>query len=343
MSKLPSLPTLLNRKLYKTGQTRGATTKEIYQNRVGRNSTVLIPWENWVECKTPDDGSEQYENGFIVLVNPDWYRKNKQADYLLAREGIKLGFNAVLFFNQRNQYNNFPIKPGETLSNGQRLEPPVKRESPIGGNLLTRLHGTTSKQEGSGRIDIGFTETKLRGAGIRVYEYASSKNISETRIQLEAVFWMINNSLQAVIEEGMSEKEAKFRKEKVTQEAIDLNLLNEEKLKSLRIIDEENSPICPLCLENIDALDFFSRSKQAEGRETWDNTVTEISLFHIDELRVGKLQHKPYNLGWGHHYCNVVAKDAGLEATIQWMKRVVERNLGPQENYPKSVISELFS
>ena len=41
-STLPRLPQLLGRKIYKTGQTRGADDDVIFQNRVGRNSTVLI-------------------------------------------------------------------------------------------------------------------------------------------------------------------------------------------------------------------------------------------------------------------------------------------------------------
>ena len=35
-------PKLVQTKIYKTGQTRGADDDVIYQNRVGRNSTVLI-------------------------------------------------------------------------------------------------------------------------------------------------------------------------------------------------------------------------------------------------------------------------------------------------------------
>ena len=36
---LPKLPSLLDRKIYKTGQTRGADDDEIYQNRVSRTSS----------------------------------------------------------------------------------------------------------------------------------------------------------------------------------------------------------------------------------------------------------------------------------------------------------------
>jgi len=39
------------------------------------------------------------------------------------------------------------------------------------------------------------------------------------------------------------------------------------------------------------------------------------------------LQHKPYNLGWGHHFCNVVARDAGIMETLDWMKGVLENQV----------------
>ena len=90
------------------------------------------------------------------------------------------------------------------------------------------------------------------------------------------------------------------------------------------MVDDENRTICPLCKRHISAGDFLKRGEQAEGREVYDITVTEVSLFHIQELRVGKLQHKIYNLGWGHHFCNVVVKDAGIVPTLKWMRDVLD-------------------
>jgi hypothetical protein len=55
--RLPRLPKLADEKLMKTGYTRGATVREVYQNRVTRNNPVLVPWEGWDLCKAPDDGS----------------------------------------------------------------------------------------------------------------------------------------------------------------------------------------------------------------------------------------------------------------------------------------------
>lgn len=53
---------------------------------------------------------------------------------------------------------------------------------------------------------------------------------------------------------------------------------------------------------------------------------TLVSLFHVKELRMGVFNHQPYNLGWGHHHCNVVVKDSGIFETLGWMKQVLQRN-----------------
>ena len=74
---------------------------------------------------------------------------------------------------------------------------------------------------------------------------------------------------------------------------------------------------------SVDTNMFMQRSSQALGRETYDLTTTEASLFHLEELRVGQLGHRPYNLAWGHHHCNVVMKDSGIDQTLKWMSNVL--------------------
>ena len=92
------------------------------------------------------------------------------------------------------------------------------------------------------------------------------------------------------------------------------------------MIDKENNTVCPLCMEKLRGMGFLSRLSQADGRFVPDLTVTEINLFHIRELRIGEFNHKPYNLGWGHHHCNVVCKDSGIIDTLKWMKTVIDKN-----------------
>ena len=72
---------------------------------------------------------------------------------------------------------------------------------------------------------------------------------------------------------------------------------------------------------------FFTKVEQAEGRLVPDLTITQLNLFHIQELRLGSYGHRPYNLGWGHHHCNVVVKDAGIAETVIWMNTVVDKNV----------------
>ena len=105
-----------------------------------------------------------------------------------------------------------------------------------------------------------------------------------------------------------------------------ITFLKKNELITLRILNKEGFACCPLCLDELSAAGFGTRLIQAAGREVADLTVTEISLFHIDELRVGTLGHRPYNLGWGHHHCNVVAKDSGIMPTLTWLQEIVDRN-----------------
>src|SRR5699024_1257743 len=208
--------------------------------------------------------------------------------------------------------------------NGQPFKPPTSRTAPIGGTVIARIHSTTSAN--SKAIIWGFNEKNLRGAGIRVYEYASKKTVDKTQVQLEAYFWCSEGALEAVVAKGMNADDARQRQSVVLESARNEGLFDTAKLQNKRILDESSMCICPLCLERLRAEDFFKRESQAEGRETWDNTVTSISLFHIDELRMGSVQHKPYNLSWGHHHCNVVTKDVGIEPTLRWMETILRRN-----------------
>ena len=47
-----------------------------------------------------------------------------------------------------------------------------------------------------------------------------------------------------------------------------------------------------------------------------------VNLFHLKELRTNEYNHKLYNLGWGHHHCNIVLGDKGIEETLKWMKKI---------------------
>lgn len=313
--KPPKLPLLLDRKIYKTGQTRGADDDQIFQNRVGRNSTVLIPYQ--VYKAIPAIRALPYENGYIVLVRPSDYFSDVERQEFDAL-GLVLGQNALVFYELREDWL-LKFSPEQ-----HGLTPPTSRRNPLGGHYVARIANTTAV--GDARINIGYTTTGLKGAGIRLYEYASNDVMNLCRYQLEAMFWHAVDASEVMLLEGMTAQEIKRRKDFVSERAQLQNLLDYPRLVQSRILNAAHELICPLCLDRVSAAGFVNRLSQAAGRERHDLTVTEINLFHIEELAYGRLNHKPYNLGWGHHHCNVVCKDSGIHPTLVWMKSVVERN-----------------
>lgn len=304
------LPREVRTKIYKTGQTRGADDDVIFQNRVGRNSTVLIPYEEYFMCK-----DISYEGGFIVLIKPEsYFEDGKQEE--LDKLGLKLGQNLLVFYETRKQWDDFPFLEGWSVANS--------RTAPLGGEYVARVPKTTAS--GSSKIILGYSDTTCKGAGIRVYEYSSKQNINDCKLQLEVLFWRCYDSLDFIESLGSSRDSVLAYVKNLERIAKDRGLLDCKQLQAERILDSEGFTICPLCLERISARIFCKRIEQAEGRSVPDLTVTEVSLFHINELRVGQFNHRPYNLGWGHHHCNVVVKDSGIEKTLKWMEGVLDRN-----------------
>lgn len=319
VERLPKLPQLLDRKIYKTGQTRGADDDVIYQNRVGRWSTVLIPYACWHLCAKPGDGTDTYENGFIVLISPSEYFGVPNITAELAGKGLALGRNALVFYETREQWNaNNP--------DSLKWKPATQRTNPLGGFYVARISATTATENG-GRIVRGFNMTANKGAGIRVYEYASSSTASLCRLQLEVLFWLCADSEKVALFNGMTEEKLALRKGAIFAQCETAGLLDTIRLTKARMLNAGGKTVCPLCLGELSAQGFFNRMEQAEGRLVHDLTVTQLNLFHIAELRLGVLNHRPYNLGWGHHHCNVVVKDSGILETLEWMREVLDRNI----------------
>lgn len=317
--KLPKLPQLLDRKIYKTGQTRGADDDVIYQNRVSRTSTVLIPYSCWTLCSVPPNGEPPYEAGFIVLVSPDEYFRNKKITAELVANDLSIGKNALVFYETREDWN---AHNPDTLG----WKPAGRRTKPLGGQYVARVPATTATAGGD-KIVRGFNATAMKGAGIRVYEYASTATIKKCRLQLEALFWRCNDSDDVARANAMTSKNVAIRKATIFKKCTQQGLFDTKRLKGARVLNTKGKTICPLCLEELSGQGFFNRMEQAEGRVVPDLTITQLNLFHIKELRFGVLNHRPYNVGWGHHHCNVVVKDSGIQKTIEWMRAVLNRNI----------------
>jgi hypothetical protein len=167
-------------------------------------------------------------------------------------------------------------------------------------------------------------KTGGQGAGIRLYEYASGKDIEATKYQLSFLAWRTEGIFEMAKGEGIENPEE--IKKRIDKKRYDLGLADLPLLQKNRIVNKAGNTVCPLCLEPIQAGELASRAEQAEGRSVPDLTVTTANLFHVEELKAGAYNHRPYNLGWGHHHCNATARDWGIEPTLQWMQKVLKNN-----------------
>jgi len=320
----PKLPDLLARKIYKTGQTRGADDDVIYQNRVNRNSTVLIPFPNFEICKVAPDNDGAFERGYIVLIKPENYFEDPSIKQIMESRSLVLGQNALLFYETNNQWNKYN-------PDGLHLTYATSRTSPLGGDYIARVPSTTS--ENDEKKLRGFMDSGKKGAGIRIYEYASSKTIMDCQYQLEFLYWSCFDSEEISHTANMTLDEINLRRRINRTIVEERGLGNISALFEVRMLDKDGFTTCPLCLKKLSAIGFYNRLEQADGREVPDLTVTQLNLFHIRELRVGEFNHRPYNLGWGHHHCNVVTRDVGIYKTLDWMSEVLEKNVS--EGYVK--------
>lgn len=329
---LPKLPQLLERKFSKTGQTRGASANEIYQNRVNRNSTVLIPYNNFSIAKNPPEGDEAFENGFIVLIRAEDYFNTPDIEAKLLEKGLKIGENCLIFYQTRLEWKNYKVEQ-------HNLAIATQRTAPLGGHYVARVAGTTASNDDESKVvSDGFNVRKSKGAGIRVFEYARKSTIDRCRKQLEGIHWMCRDAISIAVQNGMTSENATKRKELIISDCHSDELWDVDRLKKLRILNKEGFAICPLCMKELSARGFYSREEQAEGRGVHNLTTTQISLFHIGELKVGRYEHREYNLGWGHHHCNTVVKDVGIDNTLKWIKEIVDKNT--EEGYNFDLVSE---
>ena len=124
-------------------------------------------------------------------------------------------------------------------------------------------------------------------------------------------------------EKYIKEFEAEFKL--FTEECIRRNFLDFDRLEELGVWNKEtNEAICPLCHKPVYAEEFFDDVLQAGGREVPDNTQKYIVLMHVDALRSGEFNHRPYNLGWGHNFCNQIQGDKDISETIIAIEEILK-------------------
>jgi len=100
----------------------------------------------------------------------------------------------------------------------------------------------TTAEQNAQKIVRGFDTKKPKGAGIRVYEYASSDTIRKCRVQVEALFWLCGDSEKTAVANGMTAEGAAERKATVINKSQELGLLDITRLANECILNSQGEP-----------------------------------------------------------------------------------------------------
>lgn len=304
MSVLNGLPLEIRNKINKTKQTRGAQPADRvpYQNRVNRNGIAIIPYDFRHQLH-PDFSA--VEGSYRIMVKPNQYFSRRNTRNRQFDQNVVIGVNAFVFYNNRADWEHFPILNGWVPCNDRSGS----------GHYIARIPGTTALENGD-KIVEGEPQ------GIRFFEYASTKDIDDSIAQLAWLAWM-TEGIDQVRTDGNTGVPQVLRNYLRINNLDNIETFVREGAVKLNTRTNSYYAICPLCRKAINAIGLMTRVEQVEGREVVDLTITEVNLFHLRDLRPGQYNHKPYLLTWGHHYCNLVAKDAGINETVNWMKEVL--------------------
>jgi hypothetical protein len=317
--------------------------------------------------KNPDF-LKKFENGYAVRISPEEYfnpstplpkeielGKNAFVYYKTKSSYIKYPpldeWKEVVELYTSNQ-----IKPegvtqewtGEYAAFINNAKPPII-------STICQTNNTLSETEKKALMEeYGLEKVPSQaGLGNFDFDYASKEETQNIKYQMAYLILSekgMSNYLYNLCLNDITEKEYEFSKKayaaaskskdeffrlynniknQIESYCQEHNLLDFDKLEAIRAWDKrKEQPICPLCLETLEAKDFLEVDAQANGREEEDNTRSKISLMHIHALKPGELNHRTYNLGWGHRHCNTIQEDLDIEEVIQVLRKIVKNNEG---------------
>lgn len=279
------------------------------------------------------------ETGFVYYSNIEEYRtypplQNWKELYELNTQGKKENDDTWIGDYCLNIKNTNPKKISEICKDAE-----AKKSKAEICAILHQYGIEMDENEIPGQCGIGNYD----------YDYADNDMIEKVKLQMLYMILACEDSEGANFREYLKDnyetllvanKDTTFKRNiesqnydalynaffnELKQECIEKGLLNFEELQQVNAWDTNiNRPICPLCSKPMVAKNFFEEIEQAEGRRVQDNTQRAIVLMHINALRSGKLNHRTYNLGWGHNFCNAIQGDKDIEDTIAELRRIVE-------------------
>ena len=337
----------------------------IYNRHNSRNYRAIIHYVTYLKIiKSDETFLKNFKKGYAVMVKPNEYFTNQgniQKEFQNSK--LILGKNAFIYFESPDDWDKYKKKLSKfsqvyELQTGDSTEVPVDDQwggeyafnitnrNPQEISLICRAGDTLNDEQKKQKkkvdeiyndfkthfkkLDIKINQKKpdQKGLGNCDFDFATTEVLEKTLYQLSMMILKISGIKEEIEKRDASIKRSEIDEgeKSIIEYCVKNNLYDLKRLKSVGALNEKEVPVCPLCKEIIEPSSLFETKKQVEGREVVHNTQSEIVLMHIEALVPMKLNHRPYNLGWGHEHCNKIQGEHSIEKTLENLKRILRAN-----------------
>jgi len=268
------------------------------QNKVSRASKVAIPLDVYVQY--PALGTHAYDSGFIVYATPQEHFSGSVPNTLV------LGRDYIVLYSKASQLTANPPPPGWNIfelvdSNGASVTT-WNTASTWRGEYYVRVKTDGKWTYGAGRV---------KAIGIRQDEYCSRVDQRFIVGQMAYLAW------------SMPGTRTRFGVAATPQYLIDFlsanNMLDLPRMQAVGMIGSNGIAQCPFCREELTYQELVDQANQQVGRQLSSSNATALHLMHIEPLKMGSFNHKPYNLAFGHAKCNHAQGEDSISDSIAFL------------------------
>ena len=152
---------------------------------------------------------------------------------------------------------------------------------------------------------------RAKAIGIRQDEYCS--NVDQRYIvgQMAFLAWTMSGTQLRLGQRGAPQYLLDY---------LALNgMLDTGRMKAVGMLNAAGVAQCPFCRAEITYEELVNAAPQQLGRRLSSSNATALHLMHIEPLKMGVFNHRPYNLAFGHAKCNHAQGEESIQRSIEFL------------------------
>lgn len=269
------------------------------QNKVSRASKVAIPYELYLQ--DPTLLTFGYDGGCLVYVTPDQYRSPSFPAALVP------GQNCVVLYQRAAELTATP--PNTTWRIFRLLDANGGIVDAWGRAVRWEGEYYVRVKQGNNGWDYGGGRAKA--IGIRQDEYCSKRDQRFIVGQIAYLAWSIDGTRTRLQRQAAPDYLVEF----LTRHGM----LDLARMKQVGMLSSAGAAQCPFCHALLSYEELVDQAPQQVGRQLSSSNATALHMMHIEPLKMGTFNHRPYNLALGHAKCNHAQGEDSIRRSVEFL------------------------